>query len=220
MDKKIGSRGEIQNSKLLKIGYIGCGSHSRRNILTTLGYVNVKKVAICDIDREKAELFAKEFAFERYYDNHLEMLEKEELDAVFIVTGYDESGRPIYCKLATDCINAGVHVCMEKPPAAEADELIALRKLAKDKDKQVMVGLKKMFFTANEKAKELMGENIDMALLQYPQYVPNQEEFDQYLAGKNVDCVDKLCVIFFFHRMSVDMLLSPKTFISSCVWML
>ena len=182
MDKKIGFGGEINEKKLLKIGYIGCGSHSRRNILPTFSYVNVKRVAICDLQIEKAEVFAKEFGFERCYSNHLEMLSSEELDAVFIVTRNDEKGRPLYCRLAADCINAGVDVWMEKPPAAEAFELEALKELSKSKGKQVMIGLKKMFFPANEKAKELIGDHINMALLQYPERIPTKEEFDFYFA--------------------------------------
>ena len=34
------------------------------------------------------------------------MLEREELDAVFIVTGPDEHGRPRYPALAIDCLEA------------------------------------------------------------------------------------------------------------------
>ena len=43
------------------------------------------------------------------------MLEKEDLDAVFIVTGYDGKLRPIYPALAKDCIERGCHVFAEKP---------------------------------------------------------------------------------------------------------
>ena len=44
-----------------------------------------------------------------------------------------------------------------------------------------MVGFKKMFFPANEKAKELISAEDfgkpSLALLQYPQRIPQQDEF-------------------------------------------
>ena len=56
----------------------------------------------------------------------IEMLEKEDIDAVSICT---ESG--YHGKHAIDCLNAGKHVLVEKPMAlssADADEMIRLAK--------------------------------------------------------------------------------------------
>jgi predicted dehydrogenase len=54
--------------------------------------------------------------------------------------------------------------------------------------RHVMVGMKKMFFPANEKAKELMdGEDfgpVALATLQYPQFIPSVEEFGRYKTGE------------------------------------
>ena len=193
--------GELDERPRIKVGYIGCGSHSRRNVLPALHFASAERVAICDLQIDKARVFAREFGFQRAYGSHLEMLEKEELDAVCIVTGYDERARPVYPALARDCLNAGCHVFTEKPPAATSEELHALRELAREVDRQVMVGFKKMFFPANEKAKALSDEpsfgGISMALLQYPQYLPTQAELQDYLAGNPVWSVcsflDHLC---------------------------
>ena len=179
--------GEIVDKPRIKAGYIGCGSHSRRNVLPALKFASVETVAICDLKYEKAEAFASEFGFKRAYANHIEMLEKEDLDAVFIVTGYDGRLRPLYPALAKDCIEHGCHVFAEKPPASASDELIALKKLADAKNKEVMIGFKKMFFPANEKAKQLSEDEafggISMSLLQYPQYLPTQQELIDYNNG-------------------------------------
>ena len=87
--------GELVDKPRIKAGYIGCGSHSRRNVLPALKFASdsVETVAICDLKYEKAQTFASEFGFKRAYGNHIEMLEKEDLDVVFIVTGYDGSLR-------------------------------------------------------------------------------------------------------------------------------
>jgi len=195
--------GEIVDKPRIKIGYIGCGSHSRRNILPALKFAadSVETVAVCDLKYEKAQVFASEFGFKRAYGNHIEMLEKEDLDAVFIVTGYGEGLRPVYPALAKDCIEYGCHVFTEKPPAATAGELVSLKELADAKNKEVMIGFKKMFFPANEKAKRLSEDTsfggISMALLQYPQYLPGQQELTDYNNGKPLGSVcaflDHLC---------------------------
>jgi len=113
------------------------------------------------------------------------MLEKENLDAVFICTGSDHKGRPLYPSLIADCLQADCHVWIEKPPAASCDEILRMQKAAKAAGKQVVVGLKKMFFPANEKTKELMSSkdfgSPQLVTLQYPQYVPSLEEFDNYI---------------------------------------
>jgi predicted dehydrogenase len=51
-----------------------------------------------------------------------------------------------------------------------------------------MVGFKKMFFPANEKAKELASRedfgNVSLVMVQYPLYIPKVDEFDAYINGK------------------------------------
>jgi len=194
-------KGMLTDAPRIKVGYIGCGSHSRRNILPALKFASVEPVAICDTDHEKAKVFAKEFGFERAYGNHLEMLDNEDLDAVFIVTWYDEKYRPIYPSLARNGLERGFHIFMEKPPAATSSELISLKEIAGKKNKEIMTAFKKMFFPVNEKAKELSEDDsfggISMSLLQYPQYLPTQQELTDYNNGTPVGSVcgflDHLC---------------------------
>ena len=79
-------------------------------------------VAVCDIDEN-----ARQKAFDRFgcrlYEQHDEMLAKEALDLVVIVTRSDQ-----HCAMACDCLKAGVNVLVTKPWAADlaqADEMIA-----------------------------------------------------------------------------------------------
>ena len=60
---KINFLGQLVDAPRIRIGYIGCGSHSRRNVLPSLKFASVELVAICDLSIEKAEAFAKEFGF-------------------------------------------------------------------------------------------------------------------------------------------------------------
>lgn len=198
---RISFHGKVVDEPRIRAGFIGCGSHSFRNVYPTFQFAPVELVATCDLDIDKARAFARQFGAERAYADHHEMLRSESLDAVFIVTGYDARGRPTYPDLAVDCLSAGCHVWMEKPPAATVEEIDRMDAAARAAGKQVMVGLKKMFFPANEKAAALAARPefgpVRLATLQYPQYVPTVDEFARYLDGERLPRVtgflDHLC---------------------------
>jgi predicted dehydrogenase len=198
---RIGFRGELRDEPVIRAGFIGCGSHAYRNIYPTFHYAPVQLAAVCDLDLRKAEAFATKLGASAAYADHRQLLAAEDLDAVFIVVGYDERGRPLYPRLALDCLNAGRHVWIEKPPAASCAEIEQMQAAARANGVHVVVGLKKMFFPANEKAFELMHAPSfgapQLVMIQYPQYVPTLEEFGEYLhEGKRnavTSFLDHLC---------------------------
>ena len=198
---RIGFYGEAEDKPEIRAGFIGCGSHSFRNIYPTFQFAPVNLVAVCDFDIERAKLFASKFGAEQAYSDYHEMLEKENLDAVFVVVGYDKTGHPIYPKIAIDCMRAGCHVWIEKPPAASCKDISDMQAVEKETGKQTAVGLKKMFFPANEKAKELsMSEDfgkVGYVSIQYPQWTPEKEQMEAYLNGEfseeGRDFCDHLC---------------------------
>ncbi|MFP4027425.1 MAG: Gfo/Idh/MocA family protein [Candidatus Brocadiia bacterium] len=180
----IGFKGEIEDRNEIRAGFIGSGSHSFRNLYPTFQFTPVNLVSVSDLDMRKAEAFADTFGAKSAYDDHERMLQNEDLDAVFCCTGYDNQGRPIYPQLAVDCLRAGCHVWTEKPPAASCTDIIQMQEASKTSGKNVVVGMKKMFFPANEKARELMNSDDfgrpHLVTIQYPQNIPEVEEFRQY----------------------------------------
>jgi predicted dehydrogenase len=197
----ISFKGQLTNDPQLRAGFIGCGSHAFRNLYPTFQFTPVDLLATCDLDLEKAKAFARQFGARTSYDDYHRLLEDPDIDAVFICTGYDPQGRPLYPRMAIDCLKAGKHVWMEKPPAASCAEITDMQQAAKNARKNVMVGFKKMFFPANEKAHELMHlpefGRPHFTTLQYPQYVPTPDEFHAYKEGNRTPGVmwflDHLC---------------------------
>ena len=198
---RIAFNGRLSDEPVVQAGFIGCGSHSFRNLYPTLQFAPVKLAATCDLDITRAEVFARQFGAEAWYADYRQMLAEAPIDAVFICTGYDPRGRPLYPDIVVDCLESGRHVWLEKPPAASTAEIERMQRAAEVAGKNVMVGLKKMFFPANEKARELIHTEefgkAHLVTIQYPQYVPTTEEFNSYVAGEPVGPVkwflDHLC---------------------------
>jgi predicted dehydrogenase len=166
--------------KRLRTGFIGCGGHAFRNIYPTFQYAPVNLVAVCDLDPVRAATCAKVFGAERHYSHHMQMLEQEALEVVFIVTNVDEDGRPRYPKLTIDCLRAGAHAWIEKPPASSSAEIEEMLRVSSEIGRHVAVGFKKMFFPANLKAKEIVSRPefgpISSITARYPQALPPFED--------------------------------------------
>ena len=160
----------------IRAGFIGCGSHATRSIFPSFQFAPVQLVAVCDLAEEKARRNCRQFGAERWYTDYREMLDKEQLDAVYIVTNYDEQGRPRYPALSIECMRSGRHVWIEKPPASSVAEIEQMRRVSRETGKHVVVGFKKMFFPTVVKVKEIIeSEEFGSAqsiYLRYPQGLP------------------------------------------------
>ncbi len=170
--------GRIVDQPEVPVGVIGCGPHAFRNIYPALQFLPVRLQAVCDLDAERAEVFARRFGAAACYGDYHQMLQREQLQAVLVITGYDDDGRPTYPPIAADCLRAGCDVWIEKPPAASSDELVALQGVAQQTGRFVAVGFKKMFFPANEKLKAITQSasfgRLHCVHVKYPQFVPDQ----------------------------------------------
>ena len=169
----------FEYDRKVRVGFIGCGGHAYRNVFPTFQYAPVDLIAVCDLQPARAAAFARQFGARRAYTDHREMLAREQLDAVFIVAGYDEHQRPRYPQLAIESMQAGVHVWIEKPPAASLAEVEAMRTVSRATGRFVSVGYKKMFFPAIAKAREIsqrpeFGQPTSLAI-RYPQELPPPE---------------------------------------------
>lgn len=148
---------QIDYDQTVRIGVVGVGSHCYRNILPVLTYLPVRLVAVCDVDASRAEAVGNQYGAAAYSEPS-GMYESEQLDAVLIaVSPY------LHPDLAIEAFQHGLHVWVEKPPAPSVE---ALRQMIVHRDEQIaMVGVKKAFMPATQKAVELVGWNSDTTLI-------------------------------------------------------
>ncbi len=94
----------------LKFALIGCGRVASRHARILASIPQVRLVAVCDLDPEKARALAQESGAS-WYTDYREMLEKEETDVVDILTPSGTHG-----KVAMEVMRRfNKHVLVEKP---------------------------------------------------------------------------------------------------------
>ena len=131
-------------ARLARIAVIGCGSHAVQNLYPSfrLSVLNPPEtgaaigelaeggeigelVACCDLDDARARRAARDFGIGRYYTDHRTLLERERPDGVVIAM------HPrLQPAVARDCLEAGAHAFLEKPPAETIDDCLAIRDAA------------------------------------------------------------------------------------------
>jgi len=116
--------------RCVRAAVVGCGGQAFRNILPAFNYAPIDLVATCDLDARRAESYAAQFGARRWYVSLEQLLERENLDAVFLLTGYDEHGLPRYPAQAVQVLEAGHHAWIEKPPAARVDDVERMRDIS------------------------------------------------------------------------------------------
>jgi predicted dehydrogenase len=132
----------FEYERRLRVGFAGCGAHSWRNVYPAFQYAPVELVAVADPHHDRAAAYARQFGAPAHYTGHRQMLERERLDAVFVVTDYDERAHPRYPQLAVDALRAGAHAWIEKPPAADMGEVQAM--LDAERETGRFVGIDKL----------------------------------------------------------------------------
>jgi predicted dehydrogenase len=93
-----------------RVGFVGAGgiAPEHADALRLLDGVNI--VSVCDLQEQRAKSLAEQYSIPRTYASLSEMLERENLDAVHVLTPPQYHVAP-----ALECLRAGVNVYIEKP---------------------------------------------------------------------------------------------------------
>jgi predicted dehydrogenase len=102
----------------VKIGIAGCGVVATAYYLPYLvRHPNADLVAVCDLYQTRTEACVRLFGAREQYLDYYEMLEKADLDAIWILTA---PGTHVPFTLAA--VEAGKHVLIQKPMATNMDD--------------------------------------------------------------------------------------------------
>ena len=118
-------------------------------------------VACSDTDMSSAKATASEDGYLKAYDNYINMLEKEDLDAVVIALPHD------LLKSATiSSLQAGVEVFVEKPAGVNSNEIIEIIETENKANKSVMVGYCMRYNPARQHLKGLLNKESVGGIIQ------------------------------------------------------
>jgi len=153
----------------VRVGFVGCGSHANRRMYPSIKQVpEIELVAVCDIDRPKAQETAKRWGAGAVYDDLDRMLESEQLDAAVIC------GSPqMHFDLGTRCLEHGLHIYVEKPSALSSADARKLADTAAQHKKKGLCGFMKRHCPVYQAAKAIVDSasfgSVHMAEVRFSQ---------------------------------------------------
>ena len=140
------------SSDPVRVGFIGAG-----HLATLVHYPSLDEldtaslVAITDIDQPRLLATANRYNIRGRYTHHRDMLDKETLDAVYVVMPPH-----LLHDIVIDCLEAGKHVFVEKPPGTTTYQTEAFAWNAAKHGCLTMTGFNRRFVPLLRRCKELV----------------------------------------------------------------
>lgn len=116
------------STEKIRIGAVGCGVVATAYYFPfILEYEKTDLVAVCDAREARARESARIFGAPEVYTDYDEMLEKSDVDAIFILTGAGP-----HVDFAVKAAKAGKHILLQKPMALTLDEADQITRAVRD----------------------------------------------------------------------------------------
>ena len=133
---------------MLRAGFIGAGGRSQSAHYPAVARLpDVEMTAVCELDETRLAQVTENYDFPHVYTDHRAMLAEVELDVVYCVMHEKWLLQP-----AMDCLHAGKHIFIEKPPGKNSDETRRLLDAAVERDVYAMVGYQRRYTTVVREA--------------------------------------------------------------------
>ena len=136
----------------IRWGILGCGDVVRKRVARAiLDEPNSELVAACRRNQAKLDEFCSQFGVTRAYAHDADLLDDDEIDAVYIATPVN-----LHCPQTVAAASQGKHVLVEKPmgmSVAECDEMIAA---CREHQVKLAVAYYRRFYPVVERMKEIV----------------------------------------------------------------
>lgn len=134
-----------------RVGVVGMGGIGRQHAATYRGDALSELVAVCDMDRARADAAAAQFGVPAYCDLG-ELLARERLDLLSVATAGRENGGHHYGP-TMQALEADVNVLCEKPLSNDLEEAKRMVRAAAERHRYLAVDLNHRFTPATRLAK-------------------------------------------------------------------
>ena len=140
-----------------RMAIIGAGIFAEANHYPSLSHHAldgvVERVAVCDLERSRAETMADRYGWGSVYTDAARMLASETLDGVIVC-----AGGPSHPGLACQVLESGLPVFLEKPAAIDVEGTRRIADCARDADRIVQVGHQKRHGLAYRRARSIVAD--------------------------------------------------------------
>ncbi|MEA1965048.1 MAG: Gfo/Idh/MocA family oxidoreductase [Candidatus Aerophobetes bacterium] len=146
----------------VRVGFIGTGRIAKRHMNKLTKIKDAELVSICDISREEAQKTAKKYKA-KFYTEYREMLEKEDLDALYIcIPPFTHNDQEIIAA------NKGINLFIEKPLTLDINKACQIDKVIREKGIISSVGYVYRYADiVNKVREEINGKKIAILLGYY-----------------------------------------------------
>ncbi len=121
------------------IAFIGAGSYAQGQLLPNLPN-DIRRVSVMTNSGATSKRVAERFHFEQCTPNKDDIMNNPDVNTLFIATRHDSHARYVI-----DGLKSGKNVYVEKPLCLNVEELVEIRHLCEEKQKNVMIGFNRRF---------------------------------------------------------------------------
>lgn len=137
---------------MLRVAFIGAGPRAQGAHYPNVHRLpNVRVEAVSELDENRMKTVVEKYRIPRAYTDYRRMLDEVELDAVYCIMNERWLLKP-----ALDCLNAGKHLFIEKPPGRNSEETEKLRDAAVANNRFCMVGYQRRYAAVTREAMRLV----------------------------------------------------------------
>ena len=139
---------------MLKVAFIGAGGRGRSAHYPSVNRLkDVSIEAVAELDESLMRTVVEEYNIPRSFKDYREMLETVDPDIVYCIMN-----ERFVTPIAIDCMNAGKHIAIEKPPGQNAAETQQLLDAAVANDVYCMVTYQRRYAAITREAMRLVAE--------------------------------------------------------------
>ena len=145
------SREAAVSPDVVRVGIVGLGRVSGSHIAAYQAAPNAKVVAVCDSHRATAQGIGVSLGAQAY-DDYSELLSDPSVDAVALLLPHE-----LHYSSAKSALDAGKHVCLEKPMAVSSEQCAELIGIARERRLVLSVAHNTRYAVAHLAAQRLIG---------------------------------------------------------------
>jgi predicted dehydrogenase len=126
-------QGKALSRPAIRAAVIGAGQIAQQHLRCLAQLPGVQIVGVCDLSPSLAEFACERYGARQWYTDHARMLQAVDAHVVHVATPPAS-----HFRLASDCLQAGAHVFLEKPATTSLADTTALVTLAEGKGRALV----------------------------------------------------------------------------------